>query len=1152
LIQLSKPVAQSEKSMQQSSSVDYLPGLENHNPSPSTEANDATRFSQDTHDNVTTKSNDSPSNQTIVSQQNKLQAPSVSIASSDVESNMSSTDQTTLRQQNEQQPMTSSMTSNGIELSTASTDHSKFSQPRPSASSITSSDTQSDMSSTDQTTLRQQNEQQPMASSMTSDGIELSTPSTDRNTESQQHEQRPTTSSTTSDNNQSNTHLWTIIGVEATRIPELKRLDKLLNEFQKPAFIDDDLQNHIDALIRILDTLCKTHYTLLETVDIEKRKCLIQSISNRLEPMRKDLKQILPPGTWKALSEQTQLIAQLCRFDFDRKPLEFAILALEYINIPKNLECELINLIDEMRREYPTLLDDILDKEYKEIKNNRREKVVITVLGSTKASKSSLINFLLQDQICPTGNQEATARLTKITYRQRICLTLKSSTINPSESTVFNNTKELLEKAKELIILKSEARKSRLCEDEILIELPIDELKNVELWDVPGFDENPIINDRVKEILKDTDLILAVIAQHESLRQTAIDFIRPCLEQNDTMDNKSKSKPVTKICFIISQIDKFASDGQSKESKDEFLQHIYDKIRQDLNIDFHDIDYKLSNQFIPMCSNHLHSVKHYLDCREQFIKKSYQWFNDALRDETYRRLNKLLESIKEFSNYDDIFRQQARYARMKTIFNRRFSMFSKQLTKNVREQLNEIYLIMKQSIDGLVEECLELYNKSEKSEKIEEYIQDQLIRKFSQVLKSKKPEIERLISKMFVYFSNAIELKPPEVQILKQVLDGILTKNSYESIITRYQHTSPYHLFTYLKGMCRALSDTLRATLKITHGDCETSGQECQKFVRRAKYVEEKTMKSITNLVNDVLETIFYNLRTEVEKTLSELLARQLKQVHTKIDENAHKYIHSSVNDKKIDFIQQFWNRNSIKIKRMHLNILNEQFNVEYSSILNINENDRLDKNKVLYIRELEHENVISYYGVKKKTEDQYYILMPRLDCNLATYLIEYSKKLTCDAIDQMIRQIIEGLDYIHTKLELVHRDIKPENILVNIDKTLFLIADLGGVHREPVTCLYTEGYAAPELFSKDNPAIITEKCDIFSLGMVIQNILRSADIEQHDDRLIIGWSKLSKKCCSKEPAARPSCKEILKIRFKYKQRSSDPDSLVPRQEAMK
>jgi len=556
----------------------------------------------------------------------------------------------------------------------------------------------------------------------------------------------------------------------------------------------------------------------------------------------------------------------------------FAKQALAYQNMPNKLEYELINLIDEMRKKYPNLLNDILDEEYKEIKSHHRDKIVITVLGSTKASKSSLINFLLEDEICPTGNQAATARLTKITYGEQIRLTLINTSKNKSKSYLFDDKKKLLEKATELIILKNEDRKGRLCEDEVLIELPIEELKGVELWDVPGFDENPIINKRINEILKDTDLILAVLAQQESLRLTAIDFIKPCLITQD------KNKSVTKICFIISQIDKYKPDNQSKQTKEEFLQDLYDKIRKELPINFQENDYKLSDQFITMCSNPRHSLKDYLECRENFIEKSCHWFNIALNGVTRHRTNILLKSIKEFSNYENIFRQQIRYERTREIFNKRFVPFSQELTDKVNEQLNELHLFMKQSIEDIVTECRNLFYKYESLEKIEEYIQRQLTTTFKEMLTIKTPEIIQMISNMSNNFSYTIELKPPEIQLLKDVLNDTLTKDHYRNIIEQYQHTSPYHLSSYLTRIFHALSETLKGTLNIPRGDFGKIRQAFEKFTRRENYVEESTMQSITDVVNEVLDTISFELQQKTENILKDILDNQLNRMYQQIE----------------------------------------------------------------------------------------------------------------------------------------------------------------------------------------------------------------------------------------------------------------------------
>jgi len=219
-------------------------------------------------------------------------------------------------------------------------------------------------------------------------------------------------------------HFWTIIDIEETSLPELKRLEYLLNELQQEPLNEDKLSINTDALIRILDTLSKNSYSLLKTIDRGKRKLLIDCISNRWFPLRKILKRILPLSTWQILHDHAQTFFKLCTFNFDLKPLKFAKQALKYKDMPIKLELDLIHLIDNMREKHPHILDDILKDEYEEIKSHHRENIVITVLGSTKASKSSFINFILENNICPTGNQAATARLTRIIYGEKIRLTV--------------------------------------------------------------------------------------------------------------------------------------------------------------------------------------------------------------------------------------------------------------------------------------------------------------------------------------------------------------------------------------------------------------------------------------------------------------------------------------------------------------------------------------------------------------------------------------------------------------------------------------------------------------------------------------------------------------------------------------------------------
>lgn len=85
--------------------------------------------------------------------------------------------------------------------------------------------------------------------------------------------------------------------------------------------------------------------------------------------------------------------------------------------------------------------------------------------------------------------------------------------------------------------------------------------------------------------------------------------------------------------------------------------------------------------------------------------------------------------------------------------------------------------------------------------------------------------------------------------------------------------------------------------------------------------------------------------------------------------------------------------------------------------------------------------------------------------------------------------QMMNGIHYMHEK-GYAHRDIKPENLLLS-DTFVLKIADFGfscllkgrdgkGVLR---TKLGTEGYMAPEIFSKEYEG---RKIDIFAAGVIL------------------------------------------------------------------
>ena len=98
-------------------------------------------------------------------------------------------------------------------------------------------------------------------------------------------------------------------------------------------------------------------------------------------------------------------------------------------------------------------------------------------------------------------------------------------------------------------------------------------------------------------------------------------------------------------------------------------------------------------------------------------------------------------------------------------------------------------------------------------------------------------------------------------------------------------------------------------------------------------------------------------------------------------------------------------------------------------------------------------------------------------------------------AIDLMI-QIFEVLDYLHSVKSIVHRDLKPENFLVQIDednKPILKLIDFGFAAYIPHEndklnkIVGTRAYSAPEVFEKTG---YREKVDEWSAGVIMFNML--------------------------------------------------------------
>jgi mitogen-activated protein kinase kinase kinase 7 len=148
-------------------------------------------------------------------------------------------------------------------------------------------------------------------------------------------------------------------------------------------------------------------------------------------------------------------------------------------------------------------------------------------------------------------------------------------------------------------------------------------------------------------------------------------------------------------------------------------------------------------------------------------------------------------------------------------------------------------------------------------------------------------------------------------------------------------------------------------------------------------------------------------------------------------------------------------------------------------------------------------------------------------------------------------RQCAEGVAYLHamSPKALIHRDLKPLNLLLVEGGTVLKICDFGTVTDKTTLMTNNKGSArwmAPEVFEGDT---YTEKCDVFSWGIILWEILsRQSPFKEFENPLTVLWKvhngqrpplvegcprpieNLMTACWAQAPAKRPAMSTVVEI----------------------
>ncbi|XP_033737469.1 serine/threonine-protein kinase PLK1-like [Pecten maximus] len=195
--------------------------------------------------------------------------------------------------------------------------------------------------------------------------------------------------------------------------------------------------------------------------------------------------------------------------------------------------------------------------------------------------------------------------------------------------------------------------------------------------------------------------------------------------------------------------------------------------------------------------------------------------------------------------------------------------------------------------------------------------------------------------------------------------------------------------------------------------------------------------------------------------------------------------------------------------------------------------------------RNLKHRNVVEFHSFFE--DDEFvYLVLENCSRKSLVHMLKHRKMLTEIEVRYYMRQLVEGIKYIHSH-NIIHRDLKLGNMLLNENMEL-KIADFGlatkiGYEGEKkMTVCGTPNYIAPEVLQKRGHSY---EADVWALGCVMYALLvgrppfETSTLKETYVRItgnsyvlpntISGPAKnLIQKCLTPEPELRPSLDQFL------------------------
>ena len=145
----------------------------------------------------------------------------------------------------------------------------------------------------------------------------------------------------------------------------------------------------------------------------------------------------------------------------------------------------------------------------------------------------------------------------------------------------------------------------------------------------------------------------------------------------------------------------------------------------------------------------------------------------------------------------------------------------------------------------------------------------------------------------------------------------------------------------------------------------------------------------------------------------------------------------------------------------------------------------------------MQHENIITYYEIFEDLEYITYVMDLGEGGDLFDFIVGCPLgHLPADIVIDLLIQIFNVVDYLHSVKRVIHRDLKPENFMIKINinnKPQIKLIDFGlatyiPLNGQKIKEFYgTREYAAPEIYESSG---YLEKVDEWAIGVIMYNML--------------------------------------------------------------